>query len=284
MTVQQETYDPDGQVIRSESTTDENAKENGPNASGAVTASANIPGGTSNSSDGTTGSASGRAESTTNYEISKTTRTEVKDPGQVKKISVAVAVDGVHADPVKGKPGAYTPRSAAEMQRIEQLVRTAVGYDQARGDQVTVVNVQFPSEPSSEGVSTASPLMGFDKNDIMRAIELGILFIVALLMIFFILRPMLRSATGTGASSNNQGMTRVVTNADGQTIQIQVDPSTGEPLALPAPGQSDMEQRLDIARIEGQVKASSVKRVAEFVDKHPEESVALIRNWLHESV
>jgi len=284
VTVQQETYDPDGQVIRSESTTDENAKENGPNASGAVTASANIPGGTSNSSDGTTGSASGRAESTTNYEISKTTRTEVKDPGQVKKISVAVAVDGVHADPVKGKPGAYTPRSAAEMQRIEQLVRTAVGYDQARGDQVTVVNVQFPSEPSSEGVSTASPLMGFDKNDIMRAIELGILFIVALLMIFFILRPMLRSATGTGASSNNQGMTRVVTNADGQTIQIQVDPSTGEPLALPAPGQSDMEQRLDIARIEGQVKASSVKRVAEFVDKHPEESVALIRNWLHESV
>ena len=284
VTVQQETYDPDGQVIRSESTTDENAMENGPNASGAVTASANIPGGTSNSSDGTTGSASGRAESTTNYEISKTTRTEVKDPGQVKKISVAVAVDGVHADPVKGKPGAYTPRSAAEMQRIEQLVRTAVGYDQARGDQVTVVNVQFPPEPSSEGVSTASPLMGFDKNDIMRAIELGILFIVALLMIFFILRPMLRSATGTGASSNNQGMTRVVTNADGQTIQIQVDPSTGEPLALPAPGQSDMEQRLDIARIEGQVKASSVKRVAEFVDKHPEESVALIRNWLHESV
>jgi len=284
VTVQQETYDPDGQVIRSESTTDENAKENGPNASGAVTASANIPGGTSNSSDGTTGSASGRAESTTNYEISKTTRTEVKDPGQVKKISVAVAVDGVHADPVKGKPGAYTPRSAAEMQRIEQLVRTAVGYDQARGDQVTVVNVQFPSEASSEGVSTASPLMGFDKNDIMRAVELGILFIVALLMIFFIVRPLLRTATDSSASSNNQGMTRVVTTADGQTIQIQVDPSTGEPLALPAPGQSDMEQRLDIARIEGQVKASSVKRVAEFVDKHPEESVALIRTWLHEAV
>ena len=44
-----------------------------------------------------------------------------------------------------------------------------------------------------------------------------------------------------------------------------------------------MDQRLDIARIEGQVKASSVKRVAEFVDRHPEESVALLRTWLHES-
>ena len=285
VTVQQETYDPDGQVIRSESTTDENAKESGPNASGAVTASANVPGGTSGSADGTAGSASGRTESTTNYEISKTTRTEVKDPGQVKKISVAVAVDGIHADPVKGKPGAYTPRSAAEMQHIEQLVRTAVGYDQSRGDQVTVVNVQFPTDASAEGVTTASPLMGFDKNDIMRAVELGILFIVALLMMFFIVRPLLKTATDGNlpALANGQGVTRVVTTADGQTIQIQVDPSTGDPLALPAPGQSDMEQRIDIARIEGQVKASSVKRVSEFVDKHPEESVALLRTWLHES-
>ncbi|OXE35988.1 MAG: flagellar M-ring protein FliF [Phenylobacterium zucineum] len=285
VTLQQETYDPDGQVIRSETTTDENAKENGPNASGAVSASANIPGGTSGSSDGSTGSASGRTESVTNYEISKTTRTEVKDPGQVKKISVAVAVDGTHADSVNGKPGAYTPRSAAEMQRIEQLVRTAVGYDQARGDQVTVVNVQFPSEASPEGVSSASPLMGFDKNDIMRAVELGILFIVALLIMFFIVRPLLTTATGSGlpALTGGQGVTRVVTTADGQTVQIQVDPTSGEPLALPAPGDGDMDQRLDIARIEGQVKASSVKRVSEFIDKHPEESVALLRNWLHES-
>lgn len=285
VTVQEETFDPDGQVIRSESTTEENAKENGPNANGAVTASANIPGGTTGAEEGAAGSASGRTESTTNYEISKTTRTEVKDPGQVKKISVAVAVDGIHADPVNGKPGAYTPRPAAEMQRIEQLVRTAVGYDQARGDQVTVVNVQFPSDASADGVTSASPLMGFDKNDIMRAVELGILFIVALLMMFFIVRPLLKTATDPNlpALSAGQGATRVVTTADGQTIQIQVDPSSGEALALPAPGQSDMEQRIDIARIEGQVKASSVKRVAEFVDKHPEESVALLRTWLHES-
>jgi len=197
-----------------------------------------------------------------------------------------VAVDGIHADPVNGKPGAYTPRPAAEMQRIEQLVRTAVGYDQARGDQVTVVNVQFPTDASADGVTSASPLMGFDKNDIMRAVELGILFIVALLMMFFIVRPLLKTATDGNlpALSGGQGATRVVTTADGQTIQIQVDPSSGDPLALPAPGQSDMEQRIDIARIEGQVKASSVKRVSEFVDKHPEESVALLRTWLHESV
>ena len=53
-------------------------------------------------------------------------------------------------------------------------------------------------------------------------------------------------------------------------------------MALPAPVNDGLEAKIDIARIEGQVKASSVKRVAEFVDKHPDESVAIIRGWLHE--
>src|SRR5690606_16314229 len=105
-------------------------------------------------------SASGRTESTTNYEISRTTRTEVQEPGQVKRLSVAVAVDGVSAPGKNGEPGAYTPRSAEEMQRIEQLVRTAVGFNSDRGDQVTVVNVRFPQASVGEdGVISSNPLM-----------------------------------------------------------------------------------------------------------------------------
>ncbi|WP_304168546.1 flagellar basal-body MS-ring/collar protein FliF [Phenylobacterium aquaticum] len=290
VSTQQETFDPDGQVVRSESTTEENAKENQPDSTSGTSASANIPGGAAGSSANNS-SASGKTESTTNYEISKTTRTETIEPGKVKRISVAVAVDGVTALTKDGKPGAYTPRSAEEMQRIEQLVKTAVGFDQTRGDQVTVVNVKFPSEVDPEGVTTTSPLMGFDKNDIMRAAELGVLTIVALLMMLFIVRPLLRGAAGGGAGGSSlpaltmaaaPGMTRIVTTADGQPMQIQVDPSTGQPLALPSPG-AEMDSRIDIARIEGQVKASSVKRVAEFVDKHPEESVSLLRTWLHET-
>jgi flagellar M-ring protein FliF len=65
-------------------------------------------------------------------------------------------------------------------------------------------------------------------------------------------------------------------------MQISVDPATGQQMALPAPGSDGLEAKIDIARIEGQVKASSVKRVAEFVDKHPDESVSIIRGWLHE--
>jgi flagellar M-ring protein FliF len=279
VTVQQETFDPDGQVVRSESVNEENSRENQPDANGAVTAAANIPGGVDTGGEALNQSASGRTESTTNYEISKTTRTEIQEPGDMKRLSVAVAIDGVTAPGADGKPGAYTPRSAEEMQRIEQLVRTAVGYNAERGDQVTVVNVRFPAADAGGGVEAANPLMGFDKNDIMRAVELGIIAIVAILLILFIVRPLLKSpAGGRGLPAlTSAGVTRLVT-ADGQ-MQVGAD---GQPLALPNPS-NDLEQRIDIARIEGQVKASSVKRVAEFVENHPEESVSLLRSWLHET-
>ena len=285
VTVQQETFDPDGQVVRFETTNEENSRENQPDANGAVSASANIPGGVGANGESMNQSASGRTESTTNYEISKTVRTEVQEPGDMKRLSVAVAVDGATAPGQDGKPGAYTPRTAEEMQRIEQLVRTAVGFNADRGDQVTVVNVRFPTADAEGGVEAANPLMGFDKNDIMRAVEIAILGLVAVLLIFFVVRPLLKPTSGAGgmpALAGGPPVTRLVTTADGQPIQIQVDPAAGQPLALPGPG-NELEQRIDIARIEGQVKASSVKRVSEFVETHPEESVSLLRSWLHET-
>ena len=210
-------------------------------------------------------------------------------PGTVKRLSVAVAVDGTTAPGKGGKPGAYSPRSAEEMQHLNDLVKAAMGFSSDRGDTVQVVNVRFPDIDDGEGVSAANPLTGFDKNDIMRTVELGILGLVAVLILFFVIRPMVRSfAAGgggggtalipSGGGGGAPAAVRMVTTADGQTLAV--DQSTGQPLALPSP---DIEQKLDIARIEGQVKASSVKRVAEFVDKHPEESVSILRTWLHES-
>jgi len=286
VTVRQETFDPDGQVVRSESTTDEKSSENQPDSTGGVSAAANIPGPGAGTTGSTNSSNTGRNESTTNYEISKTTRTEVQEPGQVKRLSVAVAVDGVTAPGKDGKPGPYTPRSADEMQRIEQLVRTAVGYNQQRGDQVTVVNVRFPTDATDEGVSAANPLMGFDKNDVMRTAELGVLVVVALLMMLFVVRPLLKGVSAVGqpmamlTMPGAPGVTHLQTSPAGQPMQIGADPS-GAHLALPGP--ADIEHKIDIARIEGQVKASSVRRVSEFVDKHPEESVSILRNWLHET-
>jgi flagellar M-ring protein FliF len=280
VTIQEEKYDPDGQVTQSEQTSDQKSQEAQENGQSQASVAANIPGASASGSPQS--NTSGETTSTTNYLNSKTVRTEVQQPGTVKRISVAVAVDGVTAIGKDGKPGAYTPRSATEMQQIKELVATAVGFNQQRGDQLSVVNVRFPAPDDTGGVSAANPLMGFDKNDIMRAAEIGVLAIVGILMVFFVARPLVRGAVGGGGGGGRLGggTTQLVTTADGQTLRVQGGDG-GFQLALPQPQQSELDA--SISKVEGQVKVSSVKRVAEFVDAHPEESVSIIRNWLHET-
>src|SRR5581483_60753 len=165
----------------------------------AASASNNVPGGpVTSTANGEAANSSNGTESTTNYEISKVVTTQVQQPGTIKRLSVAVAVDGTTAPGKNGKPGPYTPRSADEMQRLDALVKAAIGYSAERGDQVQVVNVRFPNAEDGEGVAAASPLMGFDKNDIMRIVELAILGLVAVLSLFFVLRPLVRGATSGG--------------------------------------------------------------------------------------
>jgi len=294
VTVQEEKYDPDGQVIRSESTSDENSRDSSSADSGQASVSANIPPGAASGEGGANSNSAGRQESTTNYEISKSLRTEVQEPGTIKRLSVAVAVDGATAIGKDGKPGAYTPRSAEEMQRIEQLVRASVGFNTDRGDQISVINVRFPTPEVTGGVEAASPLMGFDKNDIMRAAELGVLAIVGILIIFFVARPLLGAGGGGGGAKGKKGkggsapppVTRIMVTPDGQQMQIAADGSVQQ-LSLPGPdgstGNADLNAAMSMARVDGQVRVSTVKKVSEFVESHPEESVAILRSWLHET-
>lgn len=278
ITTQSEKYDPDGQVVRSTQTSEEKSNENHPNSSGLTSASQNVPGAQPSSGSSTDSNNTGKQDETTNYEISKTTRTEVTEPGGVKRLSVAVAVDGLDTPQKGGKPDLYAPRSADEMKRIEQLVRSAVGYDAQRGDQISVVNVRFSHDLSgADGVTAASPFT-FDKNDIMRIAELGVLLGVAGLVVFFVVKPMLTASTGGGGP----GVTALtmMSRSPGMGPMPAGALPHGEVLALPNP---EIDSRLDIARIEGQVKASSVRRVSEFVEKHPDESVAILRSWLHET-
>jgi flagellar M-ring protein FliF len=282
VTTQERKFDPDGQVIRSESTNANNSSES-KDDQGGVTSTQNIPGATPNGFQ-PLGSKQDSNEAVTNYEISESTKTTVQEPGSVLNQAVSVAVDGINAPPGKdGKPGAYTARSPEEMAQLEQLVKTAVGFNLARGDQVSVVNVRFV-QPEEQGLGKSGLMDSLDKNDIMRFAELGVLAVVALLILLFAVRPFLKSLmspppTPLGLALGSPQVTRMVTLSDGSTQEVFIDQS-GEPIAISGP---DMDQRIDIAKIEGQVKASSIKRVSEFVEKHPDESVAILRTWLHES-
>ena len=278
-TTQEEKFDPDGQVVRSTTTNGSQSADNTAQPDGGVTATNNIPGGAAPGA-AAAGSTNTENAETTNYEISKTTTTTTKEPGEVKKLAVAVAVDGkwTPAADGKGEP-TYAPRTAEEIAQIKSLVAAAAGIDETRGDKIEVINVRFNHDTGiAGGLEGKSSLLDFSKNDIMRFIELGILTVVALLLIFFVLRPLLKTASGgtnlpTVIGANGMPVTTVATTvigADGQPQLVQ----------LPAP--TEMDQKIDIARIEGQVKASSVKKVADFVQAHPDDAAGILRTWVAE--
>ncbi|PQZ80839.1 MULTISPECIES: flagellar basal-body MS-ring/collar protein FliF [unclassified Brevundimonas] len=279
-TTQEQKFDPDGQVVRSTSTNGSQSQDTTGQADGGVTATNNIPGGAAPNTT-PVGSTNSENTETTNYEISNTTTTTVKEPGEVKKLSVSVAVDGKYTPAADGKgEPTYAPRTAEEVQQIKTLVAAAVGIDETRGDKIEVVNVRFNREPSAApGADEGSSMFNFDKNDIMRGVELLVLVITGFLLIFFVVRPLLKAATGGATTPALVGANGLpVTPLDTQLVGGVLP---GQPQMLAGP--SEMDQRLDIARIEGQVKASSIKKVADFVDTHPEESTAILRSWVHES-
>jgi flagellar M-ring protein FliF len=275
-TTQEQRYDPDGQVVRSTSTNgSESADTTGVNDGGA-TAANNIPGGEA-PGVGAVGSRSTDTTETTNYEISNTTTTTIREAGEIKRLAVSVAVDGKWTPGANGAEPTWAARTPEEIEQIKALVAAAVGIDTERGDRIEVLNVRFNRDLAVVGGAEAgSSLFDFTKNDVMRGVELLVLLITGLLLIFFVLRPLLKSAAGGGqlqlaAGGGGPPVTSLQTtimSAAGGAPQIS--------------GPSEMDQRLDIARIEGQVKASSVKKVADFVEKHPEESTSILRGWVHE--
>ena len=278
-TTQQQVYDPDGQVVRSTSTNGSESQDTTGQADGGATAINNIPGGQAPNVT-PIGSTDTQSTETTNYEISNTTTTTVKEAGEVKKLAVAVAVDGKYTPPASGDgEPTYAPVSEEDRAKIEALVKAAVGFNAERGDIVQVTAVRFNRDTAAVGGEEAgSSMFSFTKDDIMRGVELLVLLITGLLLIFFVLRPLLKTATGGGGGSPQLAGAGGVPVTSLQTSIVNGAADPGQQF-LP---RSEMDDRLDIARIEGQVKASSIKKVAEFVEKHPEESTSILRSWVHE--
>jgi flagellar M-ring protein FliF len=280
-----ESYDPDSKVIRSTQTVEQNASDSTGGNQAAVSVANALPGGNANTSTGDNGkSSSGRTEETTNYEISKKVTTSSEDGGDVKRISVAVVVDGALTG--DGPNPTYKPRTAAEMTQITNLVKSAMGFQASRGDQVQVSNMEFARMDAGEGTPAPKPLLGLDASYWFKIIEAAIMCLTALLIGLFVARPLINrmfapNATGTGRPLALPGVSPVAgalpaPAAEAGTMAID---ASGQQVLLPAP-----QPGIDLSRIEGQVRESSVKKIGEVVNAHPEEALAIIRTWLHQPV
>lgn len=281
-----QTFDPDGQVVRSTQTSQADSNNQDGKSAQGVSITNSLPAGAQDATAGAGANASTdkRTEETVNYEISKTTSTEIQEGGRVKRLSVAVAVDGAYTTDDKGVR-TYQPRAADEMQQIEQLVRSAIGFDEKRGDQLKVVNLRF-SQPEAEVIPPAEePFLGLVKDDYWRIGQYGGLGVIALLLIFFVMRPLISAIAAPSQATflasqalpAPQGASAALTTSPQAALAA---PSAG---ALPPPQVSAAGSMIDIAQVEGQVKESSVRKVGEIVAKHPDEATSIMRQWLHET-
>ncbi len=269
-----ERFDPEGRVVRSTSTTEETSSDGSSPQS--TTAGANIPDASNTSGGGANSAANSSSQETVNYEISRTTRTEVSEGGRIRRLSVAVAVDGVTA-PGEGEAApTYQPRSEEEMQRLTALVRSAVGYNAERGDIVEVVNTQFARAAPPEGADDAGALAFLDDLDTMRIIELVAALIASLAFVFFVLRPLIGGLMRGGAQAAAGGAPPALPGAGGAAAALPAP----DPVAIAA----NDDPGIDVAQINGRVRQSSVKKVAEVVAQHPDESAQIIRGWLNNAL
>ena len=285
-----ESFDPESRVVRSTQTRNEQSASTDGN--GQVTVGNELPAAQNNAANGAQRENTNKSEEVINYEISKTTRTEVLEGGRVKKLSVAVLVDGIYARSANGDVS-YQPRPQEEIDRIATLVRSAIGFDGKRGDQVEVVNLRFAEAPTQiEAAAPQGLLTTFlpTKDDIMRLVELAVLSILSLIVLLVVVRPMVRSilsplmppssrgggggggggasagADGGGAAPANPAQLAAVVAAQAQAQMIE----------------SEAGRMMEIARVNGQVQAKSIERIGDIVKENPAATATIIRQWIHE--
>jgi flagellar M-ring protein FliF len=265
-------FDPEGRVLRSSQTREEQTGAD--NREGQVTVGNELPGAqTQQGPNQSQREQSKKSEETVNYEISRSTRTQVTEGGRVKRISAAVLVDGSYAKNEKGET-VYQARAKEELDRIGALVRSAIGFDQKRGDQIEVVNLRFAEAPSAPIQETGGWLSSLQptKDDIMRYIELAVMALLGLVVVLFVVRPLVRRILSDEAPAEAPAA------AAAAAIAAAAVPDP----ALPLPT-SHTAKIIDMKQIQGQVHAQSMAKVGELAERNPHETVAIVRQWLQDA-
>ncbi len=271
--VNEEIFDPDGQVLRSSEEINEETRSTTP-SDRQVSVETNLPEAQLRDLALAAGAReeSTRSEIRRNYDITKRLVNRVIAPGQVSKISVAVLVDGAYETLDNGETR-YTPRSEEELLQIERLVRSAIGYDQAnRQDSVEVVNMQFFEEvaPPLEDQASLWGLSGRELGDLLEKTVLAGVFLAAFLAVIL---PLMRRLYAV--QREEQALRRARVEAEIEERQRGI--AAGLPMTA-----EEIEETMDIDGIDSRIKSSLVTKLNDVISRYPDETYAVIRGWLAE--
>lgn len=278
----EELFDPDGQVVASTQSVEQSISNKENDAATPVSVATNLPDSNLNASAGgaSLNSSESRTEETVNYSNSKKVINHIREAGIITRLSVAVLVDGNYPESPEGEQS-YQPRTEAEMELMATLVRSAIGFNADRGDSVDVINMQF-ADLGAIPDEALDVFFGLNKQDMLRMAEFLVLSIVVILVILLVVRPLVsRAFEALPAAMAQDKLLADQTSA--AAAAALTAPGAGGPMPSEAPGMDDQyEELIDIDRVEGRVKASSVKKVGEIVEKHPEEALSIIRTWMYQ--
>ncbi len=269
----EEIFNPEQQVLRSSQNVTDTSEQSETDGNPSVTIANNLPTGSATAGGATTSqSRNNRAEETLNYEISKRITNRTRDPGAIALKSVAVLVDHKTSGFDENNKVLLEPRTAQEIAALRALVASAAGLSEG---QVEVVNMPFASLDAD--VPPPQRILGMTTQDLMRYVEIAVLGLVGILVVLMVIRPLLArlfDAVPTMASAG----------AGAQLLGPNGLPQLGGGRDMvPALELGDsIEEMIDLSRIDGRVKASSLRKIGEIIEKHPEDVVAILRGWLYQ--
>lgn len=288
--VREQIFDPSRTALRSNQIIEETEESREQTGNQAATVEQNIPEADVPVGDGETNRNDlYRTEETSNYEVSSVARERVREPGEIDRVTVAVVVNGSWVQGAEGEP-VYTPRSQEELTQIAALVKSAIGFDEERGDKVTIENLQFVDLETDLPPVGSLTLMQVLAQNLLAIIQWTVFLIITVLVLVVGVRPMLARlmadpVAGEPASvaEGTHPETPALPAADPKTSDIpQLEaPSDSNGLAQ-APVDVAIDQMMEIRAVKGEVRASSIRKLGQIVDQHPDEMLAIIRSWIHE--
>ncbi|MEZ5798722.1 MAG: flagellar basal-body MS-ring/collar protein FliF [Paracoccaceae bacterium] len=265
--ITERTFDPQGRVAISTETEERSASATKP--AGDVTVASNLPDGEANA--GNNGqSQSSETRERTNFEVSETQRELLRSPGGIRRLTVAVLIDGETVVDANGVP-TWQPRSDAELATLRELVASAVGLDEGRGDVLTLKSLQFLPVPDLGTEAQASLLPPLGPINLMAAIQIAVLGLVALVLGLFVLRPILASGRAAPAALGGPDQPLALPGAESGALTGEID----DGFALPDLPMVDL-----MAAMEDQPPEDPATRLRRLIEERQAESIEILRSWL----
>ena len=286
--IRERRFDPEGRVAISIDT-EQRTNSSNDAGGGDVTVASNLPEGDAGNGGDNSSSQNNETRERINYEVSETETEIVRAPGAIKRLTVAVLVNNATVVGEDGQSNNVAPRDDAELEALRELVSSAVGFDETRGDIITIKSMSLQSV-SPAGTAAGTSVFDSINLDLMSALQMAVLAVVTLILGLFVVRPVLaRAPQALPAPAPGLPQEQISPDASQQqslpALSGEIDPVGDFDLPSFDIG-SDLSELPDLpmggGAAGGSMSEDPVDRLRSMIGDRQEETVEILRSWLEE--